>query len=722
MRNLLGRLNARSDDDLQRIAKFWQVPLTSDRGRQVGLLYRTMSDVRAARSVMQRFDGDARTIVREMAAAEAEALPLAGIAELAALPEDVTREAAIRLFRTGILAREGDNQELPVGTIPRLFLPRELGLVFRRVQDEIDAGDVSSSPFRVLLEMRDAPEIEAAATRWGINVVPGLRARDDLIGQILRQVTTDRIERMVAGLRPEARRIWQVMQERTVGGPLALDDVLLAANLQPRDGNDAAGAMRVRDALDDLETSLLVLHTYDRSGTRALFVPREILQPDEAPLTVPLRPLEPVAAEKVAPVAPKHPHAIAWDVLTVLREIANHGAPVWIPGEPLSRSWQRRLNGRLWFSGEEVPPEGYLSFLLQLALAAGLLHRTAPPVGSMADRNAVVPVIAPQVREWRSRTFPEQSSRLRTLWLGNDEWIEARERGEMNVWGPDWRGFRRKLLEAVGDLDPDQWFMLRDLAKRKAQTDPALIGSTFTVASSHADTGRNDRGAARTATIAHIIRLELDTAFTWFGIVEAGYVAGKGTAIHVSERGQHIATDPEIAIAEEKGSGPAFDVTRDGTIIVRRPAPVHIWSLTAFADADEVSFEPSYQLRPRSVGRALGAGFDLDQIVTYLERHSGAALPDTLKASLAEWTAGYRRVRMRRAIVLTPDAGAAREDLERIVRDADLSLIEVPGDAGSLYVLLPLTDGDAGAAEETLLSALRASGYLGQWTVAKPNR
>ena len=717
MRNLLGRLNARTTDDLQRIAAFWQVPLAGDRGRQVGALYRTMSDVRAARTILQRLDPEARAIARALTVASADALPLADIADLAGFPPDVTREAAIRLFRGGILAREGDQQELPVGTAPKLLLPRELGLVFRRVQDEIDAGDISTSTFRHILEMRDAAEIEQAAARWGINVVPGLRPRDDLIGQILRQVTAERIDRLVQALRPDAKRIWQVMQERSIGGPLALDDVLLAANLQPRDGNDAASASRIRDALDDLETSLLVLHTYDRNGNRQLFVPREILQPEETPLTVPLRPLEPVPPSRVISTEPRHPYALAWDLLTLLREIASHGAPVWIPGEPVSRTWQRRLNGRLWFSGEDIPPEGYIGFLLQLALGAGLLQRTAPPLAAQTDRNAMLPAVSPQIREWRSRSFGEQDARLRTIWLESPEWIEARERGELNIWGPDWRGFRRKLMEILGETDAGSWFLLRDVAKRQAQTNPSLIGSSFTMASSHAGGDPHDRGAARTAAISHVIRLELDTAFTWFGLIETGYVSGKGTAIRPASRGRELAANPTAHLPAEPGAGPAFEVIPGGTILVHRPNPLHIWSITAFADADTVSAEPSYQLRPRSVGRALGAGFDLAQIVTFLEQHSGAPLPPDVKQSLEEWTAGYRRVRMKRAIMLTPDVPAALEDVERIVRDADFTLIDVPGDPGSLYVLLPASGDDANGAEETLLSTLRASGYLGQWTL-----
>jgi hypothetical protein len=122
------------------------------------------------------------------------------------LPEAEAREVAIRLYRSGMLAREGDTQELPVGAVPRLFLPRELVQVFRRVQDEIDAGDLSGSSLRVLLEMLDDTEIEEAATIWGIRVIPGLRRRADLIGQILRQVASpDRMAWSPSGAGPRPR-------------------------------------------------------------------------------------------------------------------------------------------------------------------------------------------------------------------------------------------------------------------------------------------------------------------------------------------------------------------------------------------------------------------------------------------------------------------------------------------------------------------------------------
>ncbi len=140
MRNLLGRLNARPSDDLVRIANFWRVALPgTDRGRHVGVIYRVMTDIRACREAWERFNPTEREIIRLLAASEAGPMTIAEMAGQLESPEEGVRESAVQLFRHGLLSVQGDNQELPVGERPRLFLPRELGQDYRRILDEIAA-------------------------------------------------------------------------------------------------------------------------------------------------------------------------------------------------------------------------------------------------------------------------------------------------------------------------------------------------------------------------------------------------------------------------------------------------------------------------------------------------------------------------------------------------------------------------------------------------------
>jgi hypothetical protein len=720
MRNLLGRLHARKTPSLVHLARLWGIPLQgNDSGRQVGTIYRVMTDIRAVRSAWRQLDETSQRIVRILSASQGAARTIPELAADLDLPETTVRESCVQLFRWGILAREGDDQELPVGATPKLFVPRELGLDFRRVLDEIEAGDQSTLPLRTLLELRDDPDIEEAAQRWGIRVIPGLRRRHDLITEILRQVnSTRRIDAVIEALGAEATRLWEVVRKEAEIGPLRLDDAVKRAGLEvpaKPEGLAIARAATLREVLVELESSLLVHHTYLKDGSRALFVPQEILHPGTVPTAAPLRPLQPLRDDIPEPEA-RHPYAIAWDMLTVVREIASKGSPVWVPGEPISRTWQRQLNSRLWFGGDEVPPEGYLGFLLYLALGAGVLEAGPKPPGG-GDKHAVRPVITPRVRQWRGYTFAHQIGALRDVWLFSDQWVEGREREQIDVWGADWQGFRRRLLGDLREMDPHEWFLLTDVARRLAEQDTGIVGSTFTAASAR---GGVDRGDARIAAIAQIIEIELQTAMWWFGFVDLVRIGRKGTALRVTEAARLAAADSRAVVesAEVASGEHALSLDEAGAITLHHPEPVHVWSLTAFADAESLQPETTYQLRPGSVGRALGAGFDLDQITSYLERQSGDGLPEPLRALLREWTAGYKRVRLRRVVLLTPDVEKGLDGLRDLAKSAGLDIVGEHD--GGLMVMLPATGDDGASAEDALLKALRHAGYAGQWHVERP--
>jgi len=740
VRNLLGRLNARSPGDIARIAERWQVPLSgADTRRHVGALYRTMTDIRAARSFYDALDPDTAAIVRALALAESGLRTLNEIADLIGRPESVTRDAAVWLFHAGVLAREGDRQELPLGAIPRLFLPRELEQIFTRVMDEIELGDMRSESLRSLFAILDESDIEEAAAMWGIQVIPGLRGRDELSEELFRLMDEpERIRRVVGSLSRDGRALWDAVREASeADGGLRWREALVAADLLPQGAKaprNAREAARILQALQEVEQRLLIWHSYDNEGARWLFVPHEIRHPGSRTRNLKLEPLTPVPASDVTPDPSRHPHAVAWDLLTVLRELMSHRSPVWQPGEPLARGWQRQINGRLWFAGETIPPEGYLGFLLSLAHHVGLVEPGEKPVRSGPEKGAFRPELTDTIRRWRGQSFSGQTAELRSAWLDHEAWIEGRERDEVEVWGAHWPGVRRRLLEVMGSLEPGTWYRHRDLALHLAQQEPGLLGSTFTVASARgSDAGEGREG--RVAKIAQVIAIELETAFLWLGLVETGQT-GEGTrrtrAVRLSEAGRIASERPDVVPADdatipgipEPGADvPVLVLSEEGQVELLRPAPLHVWSLSAFSD--QVALEPvaRYELSKASLGRALGAGFDLDQIVRYLERQSGAPVPEPLLVSLREWTSGYRRVRLRRMLVIQPDDESLLDDLARVLTDEGFELAGTLPEGNGLRVYLPETGEDAAAAEEALQRALRANGFAGQWPRAEaPHR
>lgn len=736
VRNLLGRLNARSPGDIVRIAERWRVPLSGmETRRHVGALYRTMTDIRAARTFYDSLTPDTAAIVRNLALAESGLRTLHEISELIDRPEDATRDAAVWLFQAGVLAREGDRQELPVGSIPRLFLPRELEQVFTRVIDEIELGDMRGESLRSLFAILDESDIEDAAQMWGIQVIPGLRGRDDLSEELFRLMDeSDRVRRVSGSLSRDGTALWEVVREASEanGGvrwhaAMVAADLLAESAVSPRNAREAS---RILVTEQEVAQRLLVWHSYDNEGARWLFVPHEIRHPGTRLRNLTLDPLTPVPASDVTPDPIRHPHAAAWDLLTVLRELTSYRSPVWQPGEPLARGWQRQINGRLWLGGETTPPEGYVGFLLSLAYHLGLVEPGEKPIQRGPEKGAFRPELTEAIRRWRAQSFSSQTGELRAGWLEHEVWIEGRERDEIEVWGARWPQVRHRLLELIGSLEAGAWYRQRELAHHLAQQEPGLLGSTFTVASARGgDAGDGREG--RVAKVAQVIASELETAFLWMGLVEIGQT-GEGTrrvrTIRVSEAGRLASERPDIVPADDAvapgHAGPAADapvmrLSEGGEIELLRPAPVHVWSLSAFSD--QVALEPvaRYELSKASLGRALGAGFDLDQIMGYLGRQSGTPLPDSLMATLREWTSGYRRVRLRRLLVVQPDDPVLLDDLAEALRREGFELAGPIPEGNGLSVYLPETGEDGPAAEDALQRALRANGFVGQWPRAE---
>lgn len=711
MKNLLGRLHARSDDQRARIAMLWRVSVFGDDSSQhIGRIYQAMTDIRAARDTWLRLSDNQRRIVRLLVPDGTTPMTIAELATSITESEVDTRDAAADLFFWGILGADGDAMELPLGDQPRIFVPGELMLIFRRVIGELEAADISGNSLRRLLELRDDIELETSAAKWGLRVVPGLKRRSDLIADILEAVSTPgRMESVTGQLKQPAMAIWRAMLEAEESDPQLFAEIVERAGLTVADAPLMLAiehSTRLRGALEALESSLLVNHTWLADGSRGLFVPEELRNPQAVPMRVPLAAIQPLPEGTVIPPDPKHPFALAWDVMTVVREIAAKGPPVWLPGKELPTHWLRLINSRLWYQGESEPPPGYASTLLYLAIGVGALE-PAPRTPGM-EKAAIKPMLGRNARWWRGLSFAEQTERLRQLWLGAETWIEGRETGEIEIRSADWVRFRHRLLTSVARLDRDEWVMLRDASLRLAEQDPNILGDYFEVATGRPET-RNRKSA-----VALAIEVELITAFSWFGFVEVQDLGEDGIAMRVlpaaALAAREIDAMPDMT---DPDSGPILTVNHEGVIHLRRPAPLHIWSLTAFADNEQLQPEAVYQLRPQSVGTALGAGFDLDQITTYLERQSGQVIPDPLETLLREWTAGYKRVKLRRAVSLELDIQLGLDDLRETLGSGGFQLVQTQGN--QVVIMLPDTGDDGADAEQQLTSMLRKAGYVGLW-------
>jgi hypothetical protein len=712
MRNLLGRLHARRLPELLRIADAWGVPLHSEsKGEVVAALYRALTDPRTVRDIWDRLTPEEREIALALADfAEALAAPtLSELARRLDAPEDGVRETALGLYRTGILAREGDDEPLPVGVAPRLLMPRELALQFRRIQDEMASGDLARAPLRVLIALLDDAELEGAARLWGMRALPGVSPRQEIARRLLRLVNDrGRVQRVVQSRGRDAAAIWRIV--RAAQTPVALSDAAVQAGLG---GVDKPTAARLRAALTELEGSLLVWHAYRADGTRWLFVPQEIREPGEA-AAVSLPPLQDVRLDASDVPSWCSPDAFAWDLLTLLRLITTPRAPVLAADEPAPRWLGRAAAHRLWFGGRDGVPTGYLELQQTLARAEGVLA---------VDEESRPPrvVAGPQARAWRSLTFAEQTDHLREQWLRLPRWVEGEPAGIVEVWGADWRGMRPRLLAALADpqvgLTVGEWVTLESLAARIAAQFPALLGPSFMAATARlgGEAGAGvDEDEARIAALGDIVAFELAGPFVWFGITSIHDRAGQPRAVSVTEAG--AARSAPKPPPPEDGSGEArapLVVDPAGEITLQTPSPARVWALSAFTEPVDLGQESHYRLTPEAIGVALASGVEREQIVTFLERSSGRPLPPVLATRLTDWMRAQRQIGLRRAIVLTLDDAAECESLLASLRARGWTV--EPHGTQSLLVLLGTSDADARLEEERLFGVLREAGHAPRW-------
>jgi hypothetical protein len=705
VRNLAGRLNARSAEELSRIAAFWQIPVSGrDRHSTVGQLYREMRDIRTARDLWDRLAAAEQEIVRVLALSERAADLSVTVAELAAtIDRDVeeTRAIATDLYRKGLVAREGDDDELAIGELPRMFLPRELAAVFRRIQDEIDAGDLSTTPLPALLALLDDAEVDYAAERWGVEIVPGLRTRAEVIDQILVATESESTRSQVArGLDSDARRLWTWLQEQSPAAPVELSQAYAAIGLE---GDSSVAAQRRRDVLAALEERLLAMHTYRPDAGRWLFVPADILKPRQR-ATRSADPPARVDERQVTTGDWQHPFAAPWDLVTMVRALQLPGTPRFRSFDDAPSAWLSQLNKNLWNAapGSDEPPAGYLAFLAALARNEGAIDGGGP--GSTEPMT-----LGRAWKHWRSRTFVDQLGRLLWWWSSSAEWIEGEERGDVFVEQAEWPQFRRKLLVLLATLEQGEWYRLSEIARWVVALDPDILGAGARVATAGALSTDRDDAEELAEAAARVVTEELRSAFTWFGLVEPGSLDDKTELVRTTELLRQLESAKPPADVPPL---PGQPLTVSDTLVIelRAPSPVRVWALSAFADTLALRPAPHYQVTAASLERAMSGGSSVQDVIRFLENQTGEELPPPARELLSAWAAAFRRVLLRAILILDPDDGRSRERIARLVREAGWEVEIVEG-------VIQVAVSDPSVMPEVMTSIaelLSAEGYTAQ--------
>lgn len=691
MRNLLGRLLERPAEELGRIAAVWDVELQGrDRFADVAALYRVMIDIWAARDVWDQLGQPEREVVRAMVAHDGASMAPAAVARDTGLSEDIALQLLRRLYASGIVSIEAEDPELHFAQRdPELFLPREIGMVLGRVDQESGSPAVLDMPMDELLAVPSFPEIEEAAALWGARVTPGAHARSELVN-ILREnlERPERVGRYVGNLSGVARDLWDSL--KAADGMLPLSEAI-PATLKPA---------ATRRMLRELADPLLVWHGYRQHETgseRVLRIPAAILHPVkiEPP---PVPELEAIDPAGVSEPVWTHPFAAVWDVLTIMRDVT-HGAPRWrslIEGDP---AIHRRFRGKLWPADPEngTLPTGYVEFLTQIAASLGVLRDDN---GRAAQGN--------EAKLFRESAFTTAATRLVDAWTTTEGWPEGRERVDLALWGASWPAFRATLIRALGELEEGVWYDEERFIGRLLVREPDLLRQAQVGSASRAQMSINldvpdtidDR---RARILSLVLGPTLETACTWLGLIERSRLLGeRKSVLRLTPVGRWIAArDRAEPVLPSLGSEP-LAVGANLQVLLYRPTPYRIWVLSAFSTLQTLDRVSTWNLTAEALIHSLAGGVDLAQIVKFLEYQNGGPLPQNVAYTLAEWDRGYRRIWLRRAVLLEPEEGEDASRIAEALQDAGLDPQLLPD--GRLVLGYDLPD----AGERLYSAAVRA--------------
>ena len=651
------------------IAEEWQIPVSaSDRHGLVGEVYRGMRDIRAVRDRWETLDPKEQRVVRLLAVAKDAPSFSITIAELAGLLEqgfDDTWDVAASLYRKGILAREGSDDDIPIGESPRVFLPRELALLFRRVQDELDAGDLSRTGLPILLELLDDAEIEHAATVWGRKLTPGVDRRDELTAFLL-DATNDPGARAkaFARLSEDAIRVLDGVIDPSVERSVSLDSV---DGWITESGQSRVDPFLRRRVIGELEAALLVWHTYDEYGNRRLFVPLDVRQAVSADSDDLVEPLA-VDPESVVPGLASNPYMVAWDQLTLLRGFVSARSPgiETLSSAPLR--WREAVDSRLWHKQSDSERlTAYLEFL------TALLRMESVLVGGAGEKTPLA--LGPGWDLWRKRSFQEQVSHLLWFWLSHASWIEGGAEREVVVDHANWSQARRHLIVRLAALPSGVWYDLDSVTTSLAQKDRNLFGDGAIADHIGAPIRGESVEDRRRSALSRMIASLVLTGFTWFGFVETGRTRDGGLAIRTTERLQAFARTEPLPDYPVR-AGAALQISEDLTITLINPSPLRVWSLTAFAEQRKLRPEPTYAITEASLNRALDSGFRIADVTEFLRKQSGTDLTITQRERLQGFAGSHKRAWISTQITIDLDDRREAERMVSVLREAGLRVLE----------------------------------------------
>ena len=358
-----------------------------------------------------------------------------------------------------------------------------------------------------------------------------------------------------------------------------------------------------------------------------VFVPQEFhagLQVGEAtPGRAALAPLKPLA--NMPPEAIRQAGAqLADDLCSLLAYV--HATPVHaVPGEPLPERHRLALGRQL-----RARDSTRLDLLAHLGVRLSLVKPDVSPL--RPDPQSAT--------AWLQLPTPEQQRALFEGWRDsltwNDLWRVPSLRCEYTgSWHNDPLAARRTVLDALRALNPGAWYRLEDFvaAIREASPDFQRPGGDYDTwyirdaATNQYLTGFGNWDQVEGA----LLRFLIGGPLQWLGGVD---MDADGKVFCVTGIGYWLLGQGDAPLQNEDSS---FVVHADGRAEVSASRRYDRFQLARVADWVASGEMYTYRLTPSSLERAKAQRITPERVLEFLERTSGAPVPEALAGALLRW-------------------------------------------------------------------------------------
>lgn len=350
--------------------------------------------------------------------------------------------------------------------------------------------------------------------------------------------------------------------------------------------------------------------------------------------------------------------ALVRDLFVYLVYVQNHDLRTYADGR-LARRDLGALHSRL-----SSPDERRLAFLRHLA---GRL-------GFVVQEGERLHLDAGPVRNWLTASPSRQLAALQWAWRDDPTWndlcrVPALDCDRKVPWRNDPLATRRALLALLARCPLDGWWSLASFIIAVKETHPDFQRPDGDYSGWYirdAASGEYLSGFESWDQVEGVLIADLLTGpLQWLGVVLAAVDAADpaATACRLTESGARFLG----LLPQESEPAPPLAVAIHPDLTVEIPAPVSLYTrfqLERFADLE--SEDPCrYRLTVDGLGRALGRGLAVEQVVAFLRQASDDRMPANVAGQLHLWAGRFGQVELEEVALL-------RVKNERVLKELSL--------------------------------------------------